>query len=193
MKLLKFGRKQLEPTELIAKRILLKTPTIEHYAAWADIRGSSAEFLQPYEPSWRTDELTRGAFRGRLRKQQSDLASGRGITWYLFDRNDPKCLMGGIALSNIRRGVADTATMGYWMGEYFAGKGFMKEAVYAVCKSAFQHHKLHRVEAATILKNERSQGLLISCGFSKEGTARKYLKINGEWMDHILFAKLSED
>ena len=63
----------------------------------------------------------------------------------------------------------------------------------AVCAFAFNHHGLHRIEAATVLDNNRSQRLLARCGFVEEGTARAYLKIAGEWRDHRLFARLSTD
>ena len=193
MKLLRFNRGNLEPTELETSRLRLRTPLAEHYGAWADIRERSASFLQPFEPTWASDELSRAAFRARLRRQQANLNSGRGISWFLVDLADEKKLLGGITLSHIRRGVADTAVMGYWMGEDYAGKGYMKEAVLAVTNWAFEQHGLHRVEAATVPENSRSQRLLLSCGFSQEGVARQYLKINGQWRDHILFAKLASD
>ena len=154
------------------------------------MREQSFEFLQPWEPKWAWNELAKSSFRNRLRQQEADINSGRGMHWFLTDKSAPGTVLGGIALTNIRRGVAQMGTLGYWVGEPLAGKGMMAEAVNAICHCAFVDLDLHRVEAATVLDNERSQRLLIRCGFVKEGVARDYLQINGAWRDHILFARL---
>lgn len=192
MRLLKFSSRQTEPEDLLTKRVLLRRPTAEDFEAWAALREASAEFLKPYEPRWTSDELSRGSFRQRLRHHEADIASGRGLPWFLFGLEHDGALLGGLTLSNVRRGVAQSGTLGYWMGEKFAGQGYMREAVEAVCHSAFQRHDLHRVEAATVTDNVVSQRLLERCGFQREGVARSYLKINGQWRDHILFARVND-
>lgn len=193
MRLLSFASRYPEPSRLETERTLLQRPQMADYQIWANLRRESSEFLKPYEPQWSQDELSKSAFRARLRRQEADIVSGRGLPWFLFDRFNPDILLGGLTISNIRRGVSDTGTLGYWMGEEHAGKGLMKEALLAVCTNLFDVHKLHRIEAATVLENHRSQGLLTSCGFQQEGIARQYLRINGSWRDHILFARLAED
>ncbi|MEP0943631.1 MAG: GNAT family protein [Rhizobiaceae bacterium] len=193
MRLLQFASRYPEPARLITPRTVLQRPQSNDYQAWADLRGESADFLRPFEPAWTPDELSKSAFRSRLRRQEADISSGRGLPWFIFDREKPEVLLGGLTVSNIRRGVAETGTLGYWMGRKFANQGYMKEALLAVCEDVFSVHQLHRIEAATVLENEQSQGLLRRCGFQQEGVARKYLRINGEWRDHILFARLAED
>lgn len=193
MRLLQFASRYPEPARLVTDRTILQRPQAGDYQSWADLRGESADFLRPYEPAWTPDELTKSAFRSRLRRQEADISSGRGLPWFIFNRDNPGILMGGLTISNIRRGVAETGTLGYWMGEKFANQGYMKEALLAVCEDIFRVHNLHRIEAATVLENKQSQGLLRRCGFHEEGVARKYLRINGEWRDHILFARLAED
>ncbi|MGI9364254.1 MAG: GNAT family N-acetyltransferase [Rhizobiaceae bacterium] len=193
MRLLSFASRYPEPSQLETERTILQRPQMANYQVWADLRRESSEFLKPFEPRWSHDELSKSAFRARLRRQEADIVSGRGLPWFLFDRYNPDVLLGGLTISNIRRGVSDTGTLGYWMGEKYAGNGLMKEALLAVCMNLFEVHKLHRVEAATVLENQRSQGLLMSCGFQQEGIARQYLRINGTWRDHILFARLAED
>lgn len=193
MRLLNFTSRAIEPGVLTTERLLLRRPEMGDYDAWANLRGQSADFLRPFEPSWTRDELKRSAFRMRIRRQEAEINSGRGLPWFLFERGCDERLLGGLTLSNIRRGVSQTATLGYWMGRPFAGRGYMKEAVEAVCHCAFHDHKLHRIEAATVIENQRSQRLLLSCGFQQEGLARGYLKICGEWRDHLLFARLMHD
>ena len=94
-------------------------------------------------------------------------------------------------MSNVRRGVAQDGTLGYWIGKPYARQGFMSAALRLMLGLAFQHLSLHRVEAACLPQNEASAALLRRCGFEQEGLARAYLKIGGEWRDHLLFAKLA--
>ena len=193
MRLLSFASRYPEPARLITPRTLLRRPHSNDYHAWARLRRDSADFLRPFEPAWTPDELSKSAFRARLRRQEADIASGRGLPWFLFLREDEDTLIGGLTISNIRRGVAETGTLGYWMGRAYAHKGYMKEALLAVCEDVFSVHRLHRIEAATVPENTQSQGLLKKCGFQEEGRARNYLRINGVWRDHILYARLADD
>ena len=128
----------------------------------------------------------------RLQQQESDIVADRGRHWFLIDKSNGQ-ILGGVALTNIRRGVAHAGTLGYWTGEPYAGQGYMKEAVASIVHHAHTELKLHRVEAATVLDNLSSQRVLRSCGFEEEGLARQYLKINGVWSDHLLFAHISDD
>jgi ribosomal-protein-alanine N-acetyltransferase len=101
--------------------------------------------------------------------------------------------VGGVTLSNVRRGVAQTATLGYWAGAPYARRGHTLRAVRTVCAFAFGKLKLHRMEAACLPSNEASRNLLLKAGFSLEGKARAYLKINGAWRDHLLFGLIQDE
>ena len=101
--------------------------------------------------------------------------------------------MGGIGLTNVRRGVAETGSLGYWMGERYAGRGYMKEGLRLMLGFAFDRLNLHRIEAACLPHNKASRALLTKLGFREEGRAAKYLKINGAWQDHVLHALLAEE
>jgi ribosomal-protein-alanine N-acetyltransferase len=102
-------------------------------------------------------------------------------------------LLGGITIGGIRRGVAQAASLGYWMGAPHAGKGRMTRAVAAAVAFGFSTLRLHRLEAACIPSNVASATLLERNGFQREGFARAYLCINGAWRDHCLFARLESD
>ena len=102
-------------------------------------------------------------------------------------------LLGGLSLLNVRRGVAQTASLGYWIGRPHAHQGYMTEAISAALDFAFARLGLHRVEAACLPHNGPSRGLLAKSGFREEGFARDYLKINGRWQDHVLFSILRDD
>src|ERR1700753_323084 len=100
-------------------------------------------------------------------------------------------MVGGIPLSNIRRGVAQMGSVGYWVGEPYTRRGYTLAAGGAVARFCFESLALHRVEAACIPTNVASRGVLLKAGFEEEGLARAYLKIDGVWRDHLLFGLLS--
>ena len=173
-------------------RILLRPPKASDYSAWADLRAHSRDFLQPWEPAWPEDDLTRAAFKSRLAGYAHEIEVGGAYPFFIF-RSEDGALVGGVTLSNIRRGVAETGTLGYWIGRPFIRRGYATEAVRAMCAFGFERLKLHRIEAACLPSNSASRGVLANCGFEHEGEARAYLKINGEWRDHLLFGLIRDE
>jgi [ribosomal protein S5]-alanine N-acetyltransferase len=171
--------------------VTLRTPQMTDYAEWAALREASREFLKPWEPTWPVDDLTRGAFRRRIRRYSEDLRTDQGYA-FLIVRNLDGALVGGLTLANIRRGVAQAASLGYWMGLPYIRCGHMTAAVRAVGPFAFATLRLHRLEAACIPTNAGSVRLLENTGFKREGYAREYLCINGKWQDHLLYARLAD-
>ncbi len=169
--------------------LYLRPAIAADYSAWARLREQSRAFLTPWEPTWLSDDLTRAAFRRRLHRQAEDIAGDESFAFLIFDSTSDE-LLGGLTLGGIRRGVAQAATLGYWMGAPHAGKGRMTRAVAAVVRFGFDTLRLHRIEAACIPDNAPSIALLERNGFEREGFARAYLKINDAWRDHILLALL---
>jgi len=172
--------------------VTLRVPHGGDYAEWAALRESSRAFLVPWEPTWPADDLTRGAFRRRLKRYAEDVRSDLAYAFLIF-RSDDNALVGGLTLANIRRGVAQAGSIGYWVGAPFARKGYMTAAVRALAPFCFGTLRLHRLEAACIPANTASVRLLEKTGFQREGYARSYLCINGVWQDHLLYARLKDD
>lgn len=170
----------------------LRNPVMDDYQAWASLRLKSRDFLTPWEPSWPADDLARSAFRVRIKRYARDIADDTAYPYFIFNRMNHE-LIGAITISNVRRGVAQMASIGYWIGEPFARQGFMTDAVHSALIYAFDQLRLHRVEAACLPDNHPSHGLLLKCGFTREGYARRYLQIDGTWQDHLLFARLGSD
>jgi [ribosomal protein S5]-alanine N-acetyltransferase len=162
------------------------------FPQWADLRDSSRAFLTPWEPIWPSDDLTRPGFRRRLRRYSEDISADRAYPFLVF-RTDDNMLVGGVTLANVRRGIVQTGTIGYWIGQPFAGHGYMTSALRVLLPFVFSELSLHRIEAACIPTNTASVRVLEKCGFVREGLARKYLCINGVWQDHVLFGLLNED
>ena len=172
--------------------VYLRAPQVSDFPKWAAVREESRNFLVPWEPVWPEDDLTRAAFRRRLRRYAEDMRADLSYPFLLFRREDD-ALLGGMTLTNIRRGVAQAGSLGYWIGAPFARQGFMTRAVETLLPFAFRGLRLHRVEAACIPTNEPSRRLLERTGFKREGVARQYLCINGIWQDHLLYARLESD
>ena len=172
--------------------LYLRPAVAGDFSAWAQLRAQSRDFLTPWEPTWPDDDLTRAAFRRRLRRQVEDMTRDESFTFLIFD-GVSDALLGGLTLGGIRRGVAQAATLGYWMGAPYAGKGCMTRAVAAASLYGFSSLRLHRIEAACLPENIASMTLLESNGFRREGLARAYLKIDGAWRDHLLYSLLEHE
>ena len=171
---------------------MLRLPRASDYGAWHKLRTESRDFLQPWEPVWSAEEMTRNGFRKRIERVNLEFDAGSSIQLFIFQK-DPERLVGGITIGLIRRGVAQMCMLGYWMGEQYAGKGRMFAALQLVIRYIFDELRLHRIEAACIPTNMRSASLLQKAGFRKEGYLHKYLRINGQWQDHQLFALIKEE
>ena len=104
-----------------------------------------------------------------------------------------RVLLGAVTLDHIRRGPVQAGTIGYWVGERFARRGYMREAVLAVVHHAFNTLDLSRIESACLPENVASRGVLEKSGFKYEGVAQSYLQINGRWRNHVLYANLRGD
>ena len=181
-----------EPLPCVAGAgVVLRTPQMTDYNEWAALREKSRAFLVPWEPTWPEDDLSRSAFRRRIKRYVEDLRSDQGYA-FLIVRNTDNALVGGLTIANIRRGVAQAGSLGYWMGLPYARHGYMTAAVRAVIPFAFGTLRLHRLEAACIPTNVGSTRLLENTGFLREGYAREYLCINGIWQDHLLYARLKD-
>lgn len=173
-------------------RMTLRLPVHGDFREWVALRGAGAAFLQPWEPTWSEDHLTRRAFTNRVYWAQRAAAGGTALPFFLIRRQD-QALLGAITLDNIRRGPAQAGTLGYWIGQPHARRGYMREAIEAVVHRAFTEMDLSRIEAACLPENAASRGVLEKCGFKYEGVAQSYLQINGRWRNHVLYAALRSD
>lgn len=146
------------------------------------------EFLKSFEPSRDESFYTLESQKRTLIESYKQFLSGSGINFGIYKKDK---LIGKIRISNIVMGVFKNAFIGYSIDEKEQGKGYMKEAVRIVIVYSFKELELHRIEASTLIDNERSQGVLRRCGFEELGISKKYLYINGEWRDHMVFYKVN--
>ncbi len=183
-----------DPTPVLqGARVVLRPPRARDYEAWRALRKKSREFLKPFEPRWTEADLNRQAFGARLWRGRSEARKGTDFSFLIFEKQGrAEVLVGGLTISNIRRRAAQYANLGYWMGEEYAGRGLMSEAVGVMLPFFFDGLGLHRLQAAFLPHNMASRRVLEKNGFKEEGFAENYLQIDGKWADHVLFALTRE-
>ncbi|MBP9951222.1 MAG: GNAT family N-acetyltransferase [Cypionkella sp.] len=184
--MLSFRRRPSIETE----RMTLRLPGHSDYRHWAALREASVAHLTPWEPVWSHDHLSRKAFTNRVYWAGRAQSQGTALPLLLIRRED-QVLLGAVTLDHIRRGPVQAGTIGYWIGQPFARRGYMREAVLAVVHHAFNTLDLSRIESACLPENVASRGVLEKSGFKYEGVAQSYLQINGRWRNHVLYAALA--
>ena len=182
----------LSRKKLTGNKVFLRPPKRRDALKWQKLRLSSKKFLTPWEPEWDAGSCSRRAYL-RYLKNSNYLANMDRAYSFLIFKNEDKVLLGGINIGNVRRGVSQSASIGYWIGEKYAKNGYMLEAIETLLPSLFVDLRLNRIEAATLEENIASRNLLKKIGFKKEGILRKYLKINGNWRDHVIYGLLQND
>ena len=174
------------------ERLTLRLPAAPDHQQWVELRIISAEYLTPWEPVWAQDHFSKRAFSNRVYWAKKTFDTERGVPLFMIRRDD-NALVGAITLDNIRRGPAQTGTLGYWTGQEFARQGYMSEAIRGLVHYAFAELDLSRIEAACLPTNAPSRGVLEKSGFKYEGVAQAYLQINGRWCNHVLYSSLRGD
>jgi len=173
---------------LTGQGVSLRFPQTDDFPQWSLLRSQSRSFLEPWEPVWPEDELSSSAFRYRIRRYRDLREEDLCYPYFIFAG---ETLVGAVTLSNVRRGVAQCGTLGYWIGEPHIRQGYMSRALDVLVPHCFSALALHRVEAACLPRNAASIRLLEKSGFEREGYARSYLRIAGKWEDHLLFARVA--
>lgn len=173
-------------------RVELRQPRWADFEDWATLRRNSRDFLKPWEPDWSEAHLTRNSYKVRLASYHRMIEQGTGYPFHIFAGAGLR-LVGACNITQVQQAPAQSAKLGYWVGEEHARQGFARAAVRAAIKFCFEDLGLHRVEAAVQGNNTPSINLLNAVGFQHEGTARAFLKINGRWRDHDIYSRLSSD
>lgn len=127
-----------------------------------------------------------------LIQNEYDAAMKKGyLRYYIFEKEESH-IVGTVSFAQIKSYPYCSGTLGYKMAVKKKNMGYGTEAVGAACEVAFCYLGLHRLEAYVMEENIPSVRLLEKCGFQKEGKCMKNLNINGEWRDHLLYAKIRE-
>ena len=176
----------------MAEDVFLRPAIPQDCEEWISVRRRNQVYLTPYEPTWPSDALTQEFFMRRVMRLSRDWQEDRAYSFLIFDQDDTG-LIGGININNVTRGPAQYATLGYWIDQDRQGQGYMRQAGFEVLRFSFEKLRLGRMNAACMPHNLRSKNLLLKLGFTEEGFARRYLQINGNREDHVLFGLNRED
>lgn len=169
--------------------VAVRLVTEEDTAEITTLVAANRDFLAPWEPlrpkDWATEPI-------QLRMIMDALARhAEGVSVPLVITLDG-VIVGRINVSDIVRGAFQSAHLGYWVGEEHNGRGIASAAVAATIALAFAEYGLHRLQAGTLLHNHGSQRVLRRNGFTEIGLAPRYLRIAGDWQDHLLFQLLAD-
>jgi [ribosomal protein S5]-alanine N-acetyltransferase len=184
-----------EPTAtLFGRRVLLRPLTVSDFPAWREVRRRNADWLTRWEPArlpGQPDTVEeREAFGLRCSARQRERQLGTGFGFGIFVEGD---LAGEINLSSVQRGPFQSCYVGYWIDERHAGHGYVPEALVVLVRFAFEELRLHRVQIAIIPRNTNSRRVVEKLAVRDEGTAQRYLEINGVWEDHVRYAITVEE
>ncbi|SFR19658.1 MULTISPECIES: GNAT family N-acetyltransferase [unclassified Paenibacillus] len=157
-----------------------------------EIRRENFDFFKPFEPE-RPEIYFTLEEQARLISNGLEAAqAGQGYTFGLFLLENNK-LIGRMELSGIARGPFQNANLGYFVDPAYHGQGYATSAVKDIVRYALNELELHRIQAGVMPRNTPSNRVMEKAGFRREGLALNYLKINGVWEDHVLYAVTAED
>jgi [ribosomal protein S5]-alanine N-acetyltransferase len=176
------------------RRVMLRPLVATDFAAWREVRRRNEEWLTKWEPSriaGQPDVIEdKDAFAVRCSARQRERQLGTGFGFGIFADGN---FCGEINVSSVQHGPFQSAYVGYWVDQQVAGNGYVPEALVVLCRYVFEELHLHRLQIAIIPRNAASRRVVEKLKIREEGTAVRYLEINGTWEDHIRYAITTED
>jgi [ribosomal protein S5]-alanine N-acetyltransferase len=158
-------------------------------ALLAGLYVSQRGFMAPFDPVRPESFYTVDGQRGELELLEHERSGDRLYRFLIEADAEPA---GTVSVSRITRGPSQNAGLGYWVSQELNGRGVATAAIGLVCEWGFGEAGLHRLEAATLVSNVGSQKVLRRNDFVEVGLSPRYLKIAGEWRDHLLFARTAD-
>ncbi len=170
---------------LQSDRILVRLLDPHEASLMVAFRQTNRDHLEQWEPKRSPEFFTEGFWQIHLRLSLRDFRDGTSACFCLLNPEEDEVL-GVCNYTNVVRGTFQSCHLGYALGQKHEGKGLMFEALSMTNKYMLEEMGLNRIMAGYLPHNDRSAVLLEKLGFEKEGFARRYLKINGKWEDHVL-------
>ena len=188
------------PVTLRHGDVTLRPMKLRDSTDWERVRRHNAGWLRPWEatlPPYATPgPQTYGSLVRSLNRQARQ---GRMLPWLIVyqpeehGRSSRPVLAGQLTVSGIVGGSAASAQIGYWIDQRLAGRGLTPLAVAMAMDYCFGELQLHRIEVAIRPENARSLRVVEKLGFRSEGSRPRYLHIDGDWRDHLIFALNAEE
>lgn len=179
---------------LYGRRVVLRPLVPQDFNAWSEVRRRNGEWLTQWEPMRQPHhpdpETNREVFAARCGSRDRERLAGSQYAFGIFVDG---AFAGEINLNNVVRGAMQSATIGYWIDRARAGRSLMSEAIVVLAQFAFEELNLHRLEICIIPRNSNSRRVVEKLQLREEGTALRYLEINGAWEDHVRFGLTVEE
>jgi ribosomal-protein-alanine N-acetyltransferase len=174
-------------------RLILRTGASEDLGEIVAYFLRNQSFLAPFEPTQPAAFFTKAAQKELMKNDLLEWREGWALRLWLFEKSRPERVIGSIRFSSVVRGAFQSCFLGYRLDRDFERQGMMTEGLTAAIPLAFQQLHLHRIEANVMPNNQASRRVLEKLGFREEGLAKRYLKIHGEWEDHLHYAMIIEE
>jgi len=173
-------------------RLIIRAANSRYSKQYLDFKIRNKSFHKEWSPTFPEKFYSISEINKLLEKWSNEFLNEQSFRFLIFNSNENNHVIGAFAFSNIVHGAFLSSHLGYSMDQDHIKKGVMTEALIGGINFFFNEKKLHRIEANVIPRNKASIRLLKNLKFQEEGLARKYLKINGKWEDHIHFTLLNE-
>ena len=179
---------------LYGRRVVLRPLVPQDFNAWSEVRRRNGEWLTQWEPlrlpHHPDPETNREVFAARCGSRDRERLAGSQYAFGIFVDGT---FAGELNLNNIVRGAMQSATIGYWIDRARAGRSLMSESIVVLMQFAFEELNLHRLEICIIPRNNNSRRVVEKLDLREEGTAQRFLEINGAWEDHVRFGFTIEE
>ncbi len=171
---------------LVGDRVIIRLPNKEDIKEISSYYQVNKEHLEPFEPVKSENFYTEAHWEEQVKTRLTEYNEGKSVRMFIFLRDSPEKVIGNISINQIARGAFQACAIGYSLAADRQGQGYMTESLKLIIDYVFNELNLHRMMANYLPHNRRSGNTLKRLGFTIEGYAQNYLKINGEWEDHIL-------
>jgi ribosomal-protein-alanine N-acetyltransferase len=183
------------PAELTDGAITVRPLRRRDAQAWSEVRGRNMTWLSPWESTLPytlgdAGAIGTAAYRSMVRTLRRQARAGLALP---FAVDHDRRFVGQVTVSTIIRGSLQSASIGYWIDQAWAGRGIIPTAVALVVDHCFVEVGLHRVELNIRPENTRSRRVAEKLGFRDEGLRTRYLHIDRGWRDHVCYALTIED
>lgn len=162
---------------------------------WQEVSRRNRDWLQPWEatvPPGPAGQASapRPTYRQMVRFLRREAAHGRMLPFVVLHKGR---MVGQLTVGGITWGSMCAANIGYWIDEAVAGQGIMPTAVALSVDHCFRTLGLHRIEVCIRPENRPSRRVVEKLGFRSEGIRPRYLHIDGDWRDHLVYALTAEE
>jgi [ribosomal protein S5]-alanine N-acetyltransferase len=179
------------PARLSHAHVVVRPLQTSDSAVWREVRSRNADWLRPWDATMPPGSSRRaGSYRQVARRLLRLARQGHALPFAI--EVDGR-FAGQVTVNNIVRGSAQFASIGYWLGREFAGRGVMPTAVALVVDHCFAEVGLHRIEICIRPENSNSLRVVEKLGIREIGYAPLFLHIDGDWRDHRIFAVTVEE